>query len=284
MAYSIYKGSTNISNYVTDCPPVPIIDSTHDNVISLPSMNITVIWNATTYAKDEVIYFKDGTTTFARFIIEDIDDNYEANTRTLSLVDQVKLLERYYVKDLIDDDYEAAHVTGDIVGGRSKRFAWWGDSEDPHRINFVTLTHFIATALIKAGICTAAQVIKTGVYGTLQSGFIRWDPTGNVDVPIYLEELCFQPAQIHYAKLVTGSEPVWEGATLLEVVIYALMVMNCRLKWNGANCEIVQRAVDADPADDDVYSFKGTSWLNSFDLIRTSITGLVIMRAGLWDP
>jgi len=179
----------------------------------------------------------------------------------------------YYVADLVEEDYLAATVAADFVGSRCKRFAWWDDSTNPHRINFVTLSHFIKTAIVKAGIVAdGSKIDATGIYGTQYSGFIYWDPVNDSDKEILVEELCFQPAQIKYAKLIDGSEDPWEGATLLDVVLYALQVMNCRIKYSGTSVVICVRETGTEPVDDDIFSYKSSTWLNTFDLVKVGIT------------
>jgi len=273
MAYSVFKGATDISDHVVDCPAIPLVETTHDNQVTLPSMSLSVIDNAVSYAIGDMIYFKKDGTAFAWFIIEDIRDNYEENTQTLELVDPLFMLKDLYVAELTADDYEDATVAADFVGSYCKRFAWWDDSENPHRINFVTLSHFIKTAIVKAGIVAGgANIDASGIYGAVYSGFTWWDPVNDTDKEITVEELCFQPSQIKYAKMMDGSEDRWEGATLLDVVLYALQVMNCRIKYSGTSVVICTRETGSGPDDDDIYSYSSSSWLNSFDLVKVGIT------------
>lgn len=273
MAYSVWKGATNISDHVVDCPPIPLVETTHDNQVTLPSMSISVIDNDVSYAKGDVIQFRKDGTAFAWFMIDNIQENYEENTLTLELVDPLLRLSNYYAAEITASDYLAATVAGDFVGSRCKRFAWWDDSQNPHRINFVTLSHYIKTAIVKAGIVAHGGMIDaSGIYGTPYSGFLHWDPINDADKEILVEELCFHPAQIKYAKKLDGSEDRWEGATLLDVVLYALQVMNCRIKYSGTSVVICPRETGSKPSNALTFSYRNTTWLNSFDLVKVGIT------------
>jgi hypothetical protein len=273
MAYSVYKGATDISDHVVSCPPIPLVETTHDNQVTLPSMSLGVIWNAVSYTKGDYIYFKKDSTAFAWFVIDSIQENYEENTLTLELVDPLYLLKDYYASELIAEEYLAAITAGDYDGSFNKRFYWSDSSANPHRINFVTLSHYIKTAIVKAGIVAdGSKIDASAIYGAIYSGFVYWDPVNDTEKEITLEELCFQPSQIKYAKKLDGSEDRWEGATLLDVVLYALQVMNCRIKYSGTSVVICQRETGTGPDDDDLYSYQSSSWLNSFDLVKVGIT------------
>ncbi len=274
MAYSVYWGTTDISNYVTDCPPIPLVSTTHDNTITLPSMSIQVVNNANAYAVGDHIYFKDGNNTFAWFDIENISEDVAAHTKTLELVDALQALENLYVADLDNDDFYAACIltSEDFdLGGICKRYGWSESSEAPYRVHYVTLTHMIKTALVKAGLATAVNIDASDLYGTVDSGFIRWDYDNDVDKVLYKEELCYQIDQIKYAKKHDGTEEFYDGATLLEMVLYSLQVLNAYIYYYGGKIYIKNRDTDADPADDDIYAYKADTWLNAFDFIRCNI-------------
>lgn len=275
MAYSVYHGSTNISDYVVACPPVPLLDTTWDGQITLPSMSLTVIANAQAYAKDDRIYFKDGTSIFAWFIIEDIQTDYTANTVTLELVDVLKLLERTYARDLPVLAFENASSPADYYGGFNQRGYYTLLSDTPHRVSFVQVAFYVKAAIVAAGITTKDHVDISELDGEIESGFVRWDEGADEEAAINKEDLCFHPAQIAYAKLGLGlTEAKYEGATLLDVVLYALQVLDANIAYSDDDILLVNRDTDADPADDDVYDYRSSSFLNQFNWFGLTISYL----------
>jgi hypothetical protein len=152
------------------------------------------------------------------------------------------------------------------------RYSLYTGAGAPYRRPFVTLTHYIKTAIVKAGIEAVANVDFKEMYGSIASGFERWDE-GEDDVA-YLtkEELCFHPFQIAVAKLSTGTEEIWRGATLYDVVMFALQVLNAQIRYTGTSVKLVNRETGSAPANDDIYHYKSQSWLNTFDMVNVTGT------------
>lgn len=272
MAYSVYHGATDISDNVVGCDAIPLLEVTHDGQITLPTMSIEVIWDATAYAKDDVISFRIGATRFASFIIDEIVENYEGNTKTLNLVDQMMLLERYYVKDLTATDYGNA-ITGDedVDGAINLRYYFSGSTMAPHRVNFVTVTYMLKTALVKAGLATAANIDMKDYYGEIESGFTYWDSTLEEAVPIFYEELAFHPNQVKWAKNSTSADAAWDGANLLEVALFCLYILNARVSYAGTGIKVTLRTIGTAPANDTRYAYSSRDWLNTFDLVKMTL-------------
>lgn len=279
MAFSVYAGATDISNHVVNCPPIPIIETTHENAMVLPAMSITVIDNAVVYALDDVITVKDGTAILAKFIIDDITTNIEEHTQTLSLVSVLALLDKMYVYDLVEDDYWAAIILPDdyTTGSPNYNLRYYTLTAGgaPYAMCFVALTHYIKTVLIKAGIVSGpTKVDLTDYYGELESGFIRWNTeTGHEhDDPIYYDQLAFQTYQLKHIKRVTNTDVVYEGATCLEILLFVLQILDAEMRWVGDVLTFTPRTHGAAPADDDVYRYSSDTFVNTFDQYRTSVT------------
>lgn len=268
--YSVYLGSTDISDYVVGMGSIPIVDVDYAGQITLPSASITVINNAVVYAVDGVVSFRQNGSRFASFIIEDVVENMEAGTKTLSLVDHLKLLERIYVQDLVNADYTGALGAEDYDGASRNLRCYWNLSSWPHKIRFVTLTHFVKSALVKAGIAIASKVDCTALYGELESGYLFYDNTNEVDVPIFFEELCFHPDQVKYAGLTPGAQAHYDGANLLELVLFCMMVLDASLRYVGDSVVISPRSTGAAISADNVYSYQKRGYINAWDLVRTT--------------
>lgn len=271
-AYSVYFGSTDISDYVDGIGSIPLVDVDYAGQITLPSTSITVIANSVAYAKDGVISIYRNSSRFARFVIEEISENTEAGTKTLSLVDSLKLLERIYVKDLVEADYYNAMTASEDYdsSSRNKRF-YHSLSSWPHKIKFVTLTHMVKTALVKAGIAAASAIDCNALYGELESGFIYYHNTLEEDVAIFMEELCFHPDQVRFAKFTTNGQPDWEGANMLEIVLYCLLVMNAQLRYVGDSVVLSLRDSGSAPTADAQYGYQKNDYVNTFDVFKTTI-------------
>lgn len=275
MAYSVLHGSTDISDYVVGCPPIPLLDTTWDGQITLPSMTLTVIANAQNYKKDDYVFFEDGSSKFAWFIIEDIQLDYAANTKALQLVDCLKLLERTYARDLPVMAFENASSPADYYGGFNQRGYYTLQSSTPHRVSFVQVAFYVKAAIVAAGIATKDRVDISLLDGEIPSGFMRWDEGANVPRAIYKQDLCFHPAQIRYANLGLGlTEKKYEGATLLDIVLFALQVLNANVVYSGNGIKLVNRDTGTNPADDDVYSYHTNTFLNTYNWFGLTISYL----------
>ncbi|HNX38834.1 MAG TPA: hypothetical protein PKI15_10790 [Candidatus Cloacimonadota bacterium] len=270
--FRAYWEGTEISDLVVGLENIPVVSRTHDGEFILPTTSIEVIWGANSYTKDEVVYFTLDGIRFASFIIEEVTSHMEEGTQTLQLVDQMKLLEKLYMKDLTSIDYSNA-ITGaeDVSGAINVRYYFSSVSSVPHRVNFVTVTYLLKACLVKAGLATAANIDMTALYGNIESGFYYWDSSRTPQArAITLEQLCFHPHQIKWAGYELSTSAFYEGANLLQMAMICLWILNAEIRYVGTKIKVSPRLTGDAPDDDDVYSVERRSWLNSFDMVTVN--------------
>lgn len=272
--FRAFWGTTEISDHVIECSTIPLVKRTHDGEFVLPGTSIDVIWGANDYQKGDVISFQLDNVRCASFVIDEVERDFDSQLITLTLVDQLKALEGYYVKDLTATDYgNAMTAAQDYDESVNLRYYYSGASSTPHRVNFVTLTHMIKTCLVKAGLAPHNKIDMTAFYGEIDSGFRYYSNSGTPGPrTVCFEELAFQANQVHWSGYNLSSDPAYNGTNLLQMVQYCLWILNAELRYVDTEIVISPRAEGAYSADDDVYSYDKRDWLNSFDIVAMGIS------------
>ena len=278
MPYSAKWKTADISDDVVSVSDIPLLEINHENAISVPICSITVIYGSNTYeVGDDICILKDGVVIW-RAVIESIDQDIENNTLTLNLIDAISKMKAYFAVELASTDYSNAMVLAEDYDGRNLRYSA-GGSSTPHRSQFLTLTHLLKTCLVKAGIVAKEDCSLTDFYGAKESEYIYYNGSG--DVAVYYEDVAYHPQQIKYAMLTTASDPLWQGATLLDLFLYTLQVLGGVYRYSGDTMIMERRHKGiTTPSDNDIYSVRVDGFTNKFDCITCTATYLKTLNMG----
>lgn len=278
MRYSVLWNAVPISDEIVDVTDIVLLDTTYENAIVIPTASFTVINGDNEYTVgDEITLLADDGVIW-RSIIDSIDTDIENGTKTLNCLDAIVKLRDYFAIDLSSTDYQAAQVIPEDYSGRNFRYSA-GGSTTPHRTQFLTLTHLLKTALVKAGLVVPEFCNMNDMYGSTPSGFIYY--TGSANADVYLEELAYHPQQIKYAKLTEPTEPLWVGATLLDLFLFTLQVLNAVWRYDKEFIVIERRTTGSStPSNDHIYAASVRGYVNAFDTITAKATYLKTMNEG----
>ncbi|HQQ67401.1 MAG TPA: hypothetical protein PLX77_01100, partial [Candidatus Cloacimonadota bacterium] len=120
------------------------------------------------------------------------------------------------------------------------------------------------------------------MYGAKPSEFIYY--TGSANADVNLEELAYHPQQIKYAKLTLPTEPLWSGATLLDLFLFTLQVLNATWRYDKDYIVIERRSVGSStPSNDSIYAASVRGYVNAFDTITAKATYLKTLNVGGFD-
>lgn len=272
MAYSAKWNTTDISDEVVGVSDIPLLQTNHENALEVPTCTVTVIDGSYAYeVGDDISILKDGVVIW-RAVIESIDRDIEGNTLTLNLIDAINKMRGFYAVQLTNADYQNAIVWAEDYDGRPLRF-YAGSTSTPHRNQFLTLTHLLKTCLVKAGIVDPEDCNLADFYGEKASGFLYYDGSDKADV--YYEDMAYHPQQIKYAMLNTATDPLWQGATLLDLFLYSLQVLGGVYRYSGPTIILERRNNGiTTPSDDDIFSVKVSGFTNKFDCVTCKVTYL----------
>lgn len=274
MLYSMHLGASDISHYVVGIGEVVLFDATYDGQITLPALDVTVINNAQTYAVDDAITLEQGGYIIYRYVIESIDVDIEAGTKTLHLVDAMKLLERHYLVDLAGTDYSnavIAYPSEDFDGVDNIRY-YTAAASTPYRRRFVTLTHWLKMCAVKVFSMDPADIDMSAIYGELESGFYWWNNSTDEAVPVLYEELVFHPAQLKYIGKDKTTDPIYEGGTWLDAFLLALWVLNAEYRYHKDGMVFWIRDTGSGALPDNAkYQVKVDGFGNRFDALKIGV-------------
>jgi len=267
----VYLNGESINSEVVRGLEIPLIETTYDNQITLPTTRMTVIQKGE-YAVGDQITIADEDGVFTRFEVREIEVDYRNRVKILDLVDPVYRMRNLLVKDFTGTDLQDAEIdypSEDFDGVTPIRYRVFGTL--PYR-SFVTLTHVLKMCVIKAGIITdPAKIDCSDLYGEKVSGFYWYDNNSQTGHQVYLELLAFNWHQMKMIGRVDSSDKPYNSMTLDELFRRVMQVLNAEYLWKDDMMIIQRRKTGTAVAVNDVYNYAVRSYRKEFDYTKATV-------------
>jgi len=268
----VYLNGEPINNEVVQSLDIPLIDTTYDNLVTLPTTRMTVIFCGKEYAVGDQVTITDEDGVFTRFEVREVEVDYRNRVKILDLADPVYRMRNLFVKDFTGTDLQDSEIdypSEDFNGVTPIRYNVFQTL--PYR-SFVTMTHVIKMCVIKAGIITDPLKIDcSDLYGEKVSGFWWYDNNGQTGRQVYLELLAFNWHQLKMVGRADSTDKPYHSMTLDELFRRVLQVLNAEYRWKDDTMIIQRRKTGMAVAVNDVYDYSMCSYRKEFDYTKATV-------------